>query len=64
MKQKKRSEINVEDTWDLSIIYQNDDEFYKEYEILKNNIKKFSSFEGKLLESGKTLLEFLEFSDE
>ncbi len=64
MKQKKRSEIRVEDTWDLTIIYKNIDEFNEELNLFKERVKEFNKYKGRLLESGKTLLEFLELSDE
>ena len=30
MKQKERAEIKKEDTWDLTVIFKNDNEFYLE----------------------------------
>ena len=63
MKQKLRSEINLEDTWDLTVIYKNHKEFFKDYSELENEISEVLKYKGKLLESAKTLLEFLELSD-
>lgn len=63
MKQKKRSEIKLVDTWDLTVIYQNDSDWYKDLESLKEEIKIIEAYKGRLLESSKTLLEFLELSD-
>ena len=64
MKQKLRSEIKKEDTWDLTYIFKNDDEFNKSLEKTREEIKKISEFKGKLLESSDILLSFLEYSDE
>ena len=29
-KQKERKDINLEDTWDLTLIFKSDEDFYKE----------------------------------
>ena len=63
MKQKKRSEIDVKDTWDLSAIYKNLDEFNKDYDYLEKEMESLEKYKGHLLDSPKTLLEFLENSD-
>ena len=63
MKQKKRSEIDVKDTWDLESIYKNLDEFNKDYEYLENNMNTLLKYKGHLLDDSNTLLEFLELSD-
>ena len=42
MKQKKRSEIKEEDTWDLSVLYKNTEAFKEEYKKLKDDIKEIS----------------------
>ena len=64
MKQRLRSEIKEEDTWDLTYIFKNDDEFNKSLEEAKNEIKKVSEFKDKILNNSETLLSFLEYSDE
>ena len=64
MKQKKRDEIKLEDTWDLTYIYKNDDEFYGELKKVSESIDVVSKYRGKILESSKTLLNFLQESDE
>ncbi len=43
----KRSEINEKYKWNISDVYKNDEEFYKECEILEKEID-FSEFKGKL----------------
>lgn len=64
MKQKKRDEIKLEDTWDLTYIYKNDDEFYGELKKVSESIDVVSKYRNKILESSKTLLNFLQESDE
>ena len=63
MKQKKRSEIDIKDTWDLTYIFKDEDEFNKVYKEASEEIKKVSMYRGKLLENSNTLLEYLEYSD-
>ena len=63
MKQKKRSEIKEEDTWDLSVLYNNTEAFKEEYKKLKEDIKEIEKYKGKLLESADTLLNFLKLED-
>ena len=64
MRQKKRDEIDVLDTWDLTLIYKDNEEFKKDLALTKEEIKKLSDFKGKLLKDSNTLLAFLELSDE
>ena len=64
MKQKKREEIKLEDTWDLTYIYKTDDEFYGDLKKVSESIDVVSKYRNKLLESAKTLLDFLKESDE
>ena len=63
MKQKLRSEIAKKDTWDLEVIYKNEDLFMKDYNSLKEEQKEILNYKGKLLKDAKTLLEFLELTD-
>ena len=63
MKQRKREEINIQDTWNLTVIYKNLDEFYKDLDELQIEIEEVLKYKDRLLESSKTLLEFLELSD-
>lgn len=62
-KQKNRSEIKKEDTWDLTYIFKTDEEFQKCLLEVEENIKDISSYEGKLLKDDKTLFSFLDLSD-
>ena len=63
MKQKKRSEIDINSTWDLTAIYKSIDDFNKDYNFLEGNINTLEKYKGKLLENPSNLLEFLESSD-
>lgn len=62
-KQKKRSEIKEEDTWDLTLIYKNDSEFFKDLESLKEEIDSIKKYENHILDSANSLLSFLTDSD-
>ena len=64
MKQKNRSEIKIEDTWDLTYIFKNKEDFFKALEEVRPRLAEISKYKGKLLENDKMLLSFLEFSDE
>ena len=63
MKQRVRSEIDVKDTWDLTPIYKTDDDFFKDYNLFKEEKNEIEKYKGRILESSKTLLEFLKLSD-
>lgn len=60
----KRSEVAVENTWNLADMFESDDAWLKEYEALKEFPEKITAFKGKLGESAASLLEFLRFEDE
>ena len=64
MKQRKRSEIKEEDTWDLTYIFKDEDEFKKCFENTKEEIKEISSYKGKILKDSDTLLSYLEYDDD
>ncbi len=64
MKQKTRSEINFNDTWDLTLIFKDEKEFNNSLKEVKGEIKKLLDFKGKILESSDSLFNFLELSDE
>ena len=63
MKQRVRSEIDVKDTWDLTPIYKTDEDFFKDYNLFKEEKNEIEKYKGRILESSKTLLEFLKLSD-
>ena len=64
MRQRLRNEIKEEYTWDLTYIFKDENEFNKSFDEAKEEIKKVSSFKGKLLENSDSLLSYLEYSDE
>ena len=63
MKQRVRSEIDVKDTWDLTPIYKTEKDFWKKYQEFQEEKDKILYYKGKILDSAKTLLEFLKLSD-
>ena len=60
----KRSEIAPEDTWDLSDLFQSDEEWMREYEALGRIPEQCAAFQGRLGESAETLLTFFRLQDE
>lgn len=64
MKQKKRSEINIQDTWDLTPIFKTKEEFLSSYKKFEEDYLTILKYKNHILDSSKTLLEFLELSDE
>lgn len=63
MKQKRRDEINVADTWDLTYIFKNEKEFNDALNDAKGKIKDVTKYKGKLLDSSDNLLSYLKFDD-
>ena len=57
-----RNEIDDKYKWDLSSIFKTDDEFLKEYEIVKKDINVISNYKGKIVSSASSLLEYLNFT--
>lgn len=62
-KQRKREEIDIKDTWDLTVIFKTNQDFYKELEIMTEEIKKISKYKGHILDSADNLLNFLKDDD-
>ena len=60
----KRSEVPVENTWNLADMFESDDAWLAEYEALKSLPAKIAGYQGKLGESAATLLAFLKLEDE
>ncbi len=60
----KRSEVPVENTWNLADMFPSDDAWMAEYEALKQIPEIISAYKGRLSESAKTLLEYLKLEDE
>lgn len=62
--QKTRSKIEDKYKWNFTDLYKNDEEWTKAKDAFVEKTKKIADFKGKLGESSKTLLEFLQFDDE
>ena len=60
IKEKSRCEIEEKYKWDLSSIYESDEEFENDYNILKEEIKEIEKYRNNILKSADNLLEFLE----
>lgn len=48
---KKREEVNLNETWDLTTIYQNDEAWELEFETLSKDINEISKYNSNMLES-------------
>ncbi len=59
----EREEINQEYKWDLTHIYQNDEEWEKEFKSVSEKVSGYQKFEGKLAESSEILLACLRFDE-
>jgi len=57
-----RSEIAVSDTWDLSKLFANDEEWNKELLEFEKMIEKIPSFQGTLGKSADHLADYMDFS--
>lgn len=60
----KREEVRKEDTWDVSHLYKDVDEFHKDIEKIKELSKKATSFQGTLDKSKENLLHVLNYLTE
>lgn len=60
----KRCDVPLEYTWRKEDMYESKEAWLDEYESLKKAPEKAQSYAGRLAESGKTLLEFMQFCDE
>lgn len=61
---KKRHEVRIEDTWNLKAIFENDQEWEREFAWIEKEIPELVKFKGKLGESAKGLLSCLQKQDE
>ncbi|MBQ8871129.1 MAG: oligoendopeptidase F [Bacilli bacterium] len=59
MKEKLRSEIEEKYKWDLTKIYENDEEWEKDYKEVSNSLRTIEKYKGKILESANTLFEMV-----
>ncbi|MBQ9024533.1 MAG: oligoendopeptidase F [Bacilli bacterium] len=62
-KQKLRSEIDDKYKWDLSSIYKSDDEFLKELESIKEEIKEVDKYSKTIMSSAENLYNALKLTD-
>lgn len=61
---KKRNEISAEHTWNLELMYANDDAWEADFKKVQEMMPKLESYQGRLGESAATLLEALKVQDE
>lgn len=57
----ERKDVKIEDTWDLSLLYKNDNEFESDFKKAEELSKKVCDFKGTLSKSAKSLKEALDF---
>ncbi|MEI0611829.1 oligoendopeptidase F [Brachyspira pilosicoli] len=55
-----RKDVKIEDTWDLSLLYKNDEEFEKDFKSMEDFSKEVSKFKGNLSKSAKELRDILD----
>ncbi len=60
----KRTDLAVEDTWDLESVYANNADWEKDFAKVTDLIPKLAAFKGKLAESAASLLSALKLRDE
>lgn len=60
----KRSEVNVENTWNLADMFETDEKWFEEYEALGKLTEKIAAFEGTLGSGASRLLEYFRLEDE
>ncbi|MDO5732452.1 MAG: oligoendopeptidase F [Eubacteriales bacterium] len=58
-----RSELKLEDTWDLTQIFADEATYQSAFEALGTSLEKLESYRGRILESAETLYDFLELSE-
>ncbi len=60
----KRSEVPIEETWNLDAIFASEEEWEKEFSEIKQLLPKISEYQGKLTASAENLYEALTLLDE
>ncbi|ADK30518.1 oligoendopeptidase F [Brachyspira pilosicoli] len=55
-----RKDVKIEDTWDLTLLYKNDEEFEKDFKSIEDFSKEVSKFKGNLSKSAKELRDILD----
>ena len=56
----KRSEIEEKNKWDLSTMYQNEEDFMKDFQETKKLLPEIEKYKGKFLETTNIFLEFMD----
>ena len=56
----ERKDVKIEDTWDLSLLYKNDEEFEKDFSTVEKFSNEVSKYKGKLNTSAKELKNILD----
>ncbi len=59
-----RSEVNVNDTWDLTTLFASDEEWEQAFEQFMGRIPEYEQYRGKLAESASSLADCLGFDAE
>jgi oligoendopeptidase F len=59
-----RAQVRVDDTWELSRLYSNDDAWRKGLKKLKGMLQRYDGFRGRLAESAETLAACLQFDSD
>lgn len=57
---KNRSDVALEETWDLTDLFASDDDWERALTSIQNDVKNVTAYKGKLTESGPTLLQALQ----
>ncbi|MDO4432789.1 MAG: oligoendopeptidase F [Aerococcaceae bacterium] len=60
MSLKTREEVALQDTWDLTSMFENDEAFEAEYQELETAIQSMAQFQGKLSESADVLADAID----
>ncbi|MBS3766162.1 oligoendopeptidase F, partial [Candidatus Bipolaricaulota bacterium] len=61
---KERDEVKPDYKWNLSNVFDSDEEWEEEFKKVENRLGEFEEFEGRVLEDGNTLLEVLRLREE
>lgn len=60
----KRSEVPEQDTWNLGDLFESDEAWNAEYEVMKTYPERIARFQGRLGESSESLLDCMKLDDE
>ena len=59
----KRSEVKVEDTWDLTAYYENDEAWEADIKLITEKVEELCKYEGKVCESAENLYQCEKLGD-